>query len=217
MKSASIVLLWLAVALAACAQAPPVAPETPEPPRQPEQPPSPATPTQPEPGPPPPAEPSREIVVVPLEKDGLFGVRATYFVNAPLQVAREVLIDFDRHADFRPGMLKSEILSTNGDSALVRFTIPGLLGINLELTCRNEVIEAADQLRIQFRRESGSSMIHELHGIFDVREDPRDGWLVVVQEFYVAALVVDRDDIPKQHAEDASAIRDRIEAVHRGR
>jgi hypothetical protein len=157
-------------------------------------------------------EPGRDIVVVPLADGGLEGVRATYHVRATLERAKEVLLDFDRHAEFRPSVLGSEITSREADGGTVRLTFVGLLGVNPTVECRVRVEEAAGRLRIGFERIAGSFMVSRLEGFFDLEEGP-PGSVRIVQEYRIAAIRTDPAMMLENHARDARAIRDRIEAA----
>ena len=156
---------------------------------------------------PPPAEgiTFRPIVV----EDGLAAV-TEFTVAAPLDRARAVLMDFNRHADFRPGMLESEILEIRDDNTgSIRFRMRGILGVNPVATCELTLREREGWWTLYYELTDSDIGISFLAGRFTLTaRDPEHTH--VMSEHWVDAWLITQDAYFVYLIDDAEALRDEM-------
>ncbi len=162
-----------------------------------------------------PPEPSvpTGIAVTSLDRGRLAGARAYFAVHAPVSVALDVLIDFDRHAEFRPGVTESRSIAADkgGGQAFVRYE--GMYADDINATCDYSISESDGVFRVEYKMTDPSFAMWARNGGFTLSPAKNGEWTVIDQEVLISALSSDRDATLAAVRADAEAIQRRIEGV----
>ena len=163
----------------------------------------------------PPQEPSvpTGIAVTALDRGRLAGARAYFAVHAPVSVALDVIIDFDRFAEFRPGVLESKSVaaSQEGGQAFVRLSRAYRDEINA--TCDYTITEQETGFKVEYVMTDPSHSLWAQHGVFTLLSAKGGEWTVIDQEILISAMSSNRQGILDAARADAEAIQQRIEEV----
>ena len=162
-----------------------------------------------------PPEPSvpTGIAVTSLDRGRLSGARAYFAVHAPVSAALEVLIDFNRHAEFRPGVVESRSIAADkgGGQAFVRYE--GMYADDINATCNYSISETDGVFTVEYKMTDSSFAMWAQNGLF-ILSPARDGeWTVIDQEVLISALSSNRDATLAAVRADAESIQKRIEEV----
>jgi len=156
------------------------------------------------------------IVVSPLEEGRLYGGRAHYTVNAPPAVVREVVLDFESQAEFRPMVKEARLVSQNEDGGEVYFRFRGMVGIKPEANCVYMVESDGDRWTLTYQMTSPSFALWALNGSFELLPQKGGTKTFVRQQFLVSAIIINQGQLLQDLRVDAASIRDRAEAVAAG-
>ncbi len=143
-------------------------------------------------------------------EEGLAAI-SDFVAKAPFERAKAILLDFNRHADFRPGMLETEILEIRDDSTgSIRFRMRGILGVNPVATCELTLRERKGWLSLYYELTDSDIGISFLAGRFTLAA--RDENHTHVQsEAWLDAWLVTEARYFEYLKDDAEAIRDEME------
>ncbi len=160
------------------------------------------------PEPPPPAPVG--VAVTPLEEGRLVGGRAVFLVEAPLDHVVDMILDFPSQADYRPMVIDAQVLSTTETGGEVIIQFKGGGGVDPRATCRYTVERDEDEGRVDLAYEmiDRSMALWALKGGFVFRARP-DGTTHVSQVILLSAILLDRQRILRDLADDARAIQAR--------
>ncbi len=162
-----------------------------------------------------PQEPSvpTGIAVTALDRGRLAGARAYFAVHAPVSVALDVIIDIDRYAEFRPGVLeaKSVAASQEGGQAFIRFSRDYTDEINA--TCDYTITEQETGFRVEYQMLDPSHSLWAQNGVFTLLSAKGGEWTVIDQEVLISAMSSNRQGILDAARADAEAIQRRIEEI----
>ncbi len=158
-----------------------------------------------------PAPPAPGITFRPiLVEDGLAAI-TDFVAAAPFERVRAVLLDFDRHAVFRPGMLETEVLEKRDDNTgSIRFRMRGILGVNPVATCDLTLHERKGWLTLYYELTDSDIGISFLAGRYTLAA--RDENHTHFQsEAWLDAWLVTQDRYFEYLKDDAKAFRDEME------
>jgi len=161
--------------------------------------------------PPPEPEYTDEIRVTPLEVGRMYGGRAQYLVDAPLATVRELILDFEAQAEFRPMILEATSVSRRNDGGEVVYRFRGLAGIDPNADCRYEMEGDGDRFDLTYEMTDSSMALWGLNGGFSLRAVDGGRKTLVRQEFLLSAIMMDRRRLLEDLRLDAAAIRARAE------
>jgi len=153
------------------------------------------------------------VVVSPLEEGRLQGGRAHYTIDAPPAVVREVVLDFEHQADFRPMVKEARHVSRNEDGGEVYFRFRGMVGIQPEANCVYMVETDGDRWTLTYQMTSPSFALWALNGSFEVIPQQGGTKTFVRQQFLVSAIIMNQGQLLQELKIDAASIRDRAEAI----
>ena len=153
------------------------------------------------------------VVVSPLEEGRLRGGRAHYTVDAPPAIVREVVLDFEHQADFRPMVKEARLISANEDGGEVYFRFRGMVGIQPEANCIYMVETDGDRWTLTYQMTSPSFALWALNGSFELIPQKGGVKTFVRQQFLVSALIMNSGQLLRELKIDAASIRDRAEKV----
>jgi hypothetical protein len=167
---------------------------------------------------PPPEPPElRNITVTPLERSRTYGGRAFYTVDAPLEVVRDVILDFDSQAEFRPMVEESKQVSRSENGGEVNFKFRGMVGYQPEADCVYSYEEDERSFRLTFKMTSPGFALWSLDGGFALTRQAGGRKTFVRQEFLVSAIVINHEELLRDLKIDAAAIRDRCVMIATGK
>jgi hypothetical protein len=162
-----------------------------------------------------PEEPSvpTGIAVTSLDRGRLSGARAYFAVHAPVRTALDVIIDFDRHAEFRPEVIESRSVaaSKEGGQAFLRFRSEFADDINA--TCNYVIAELDVGFKIEYEMKDSSHSMWARNGTLTLLPAREGEWTVIDQEVLISALSSNRDAVLAALRADAEAFQKRIEEV----
>lgn len=147
------------------------------------------------------------------ERGRLSGARAYYAVHAPVADALEVIIDFDRYSEFRPGVVESRTIGASkaGGQAFVRFQ--GLYADDINASCDYTIAESDGVYRVEYKMADSSFGMWAHQGKFILMPAKNGEWTVIDQEIMVSALSSSADAARAAMRADAEAFQQRIEAT----
>ncbi len=153
------------------------------------------------------------ITVVPRESGRHIGAQATYAIEAPLEVVRREVLDFDSQA-YRPIVTEARTLSAGPEGGECYFLFRRTLGVAPEAVCTFTVAEEGETVLVRYEMTNSSLALMGLSGGFDLTP-LGEGRTLVRQEFLLSALMVSRASLVEDLRTDAASIREHIEEVWR--
>jgi hypothetical protein len=161
----------------------------------------------------PPPRATLGIAVTPLDEGRLMGGRAVYTVQAPLEVVRREVLDFEAQPAYRPSVLEARLLEATEEGGEVWFRFRGAYGVEPRASCVFTVAEPDEgTVAIAWEMTNSSMALWALRGGFTLRRiDEERTW--VRQEFLVSAPIMDREGLLADLRTDAAAIADHVEAA----
>jgi hypothetical protein len=153
---------------------------------------------------------SQGITVRSVQVESGYAAVLDYTVAAPFERARRILLDFDGHAAFRPGMLESELMSNEGRTGTARFRLKGMLGMNPMITCDLTLQEKPGWLRMAYVSTECDTGVASSSGRFIFTAVGRSHTRIRQEAEFDAWLVTEARFLSDMRA-DAEAIRARME------
>lgn len=157
------------------------------------------------------------IAITQVESGRLFGGRAIYGVNAPLEVVRAEILDFGAQATYRPMVLEAKPIVTREDGGEVFFRFRGAMGVEPEANCEYSIAEEDGAVVVAYRMTNPSFALWALEGKFGLRSVEGGARTLIDQQILVSALVVNRQQLLSELRADCEAIRAHVEGVAAGR
>ena len=156
--------------------------------------------------------PYPEIRVEGIERRAWSGARADYTVRAPLEDVRRVFLDRERSTD-RERIVQITPLSVTDEDALVSVRIlEPALGFEGDATCRIELDESEDEVRIRYQMLEGQISLWRLFGEVVLVRAKDGGGTSVRQEFLATVLSMQEGAFVRALRADAEAVRRQAEA-----
>jgi hypothetical protein len=138
-------------------------------------------------------------------------------VDAPLEVVKGVILDFDRQSEFRPMVRESKLVSRSEKGGEVNFKFRGKVGYQPEAECIFSYEEDERQFRLTFKMTSPGFALWSLDGGFTLVRQDGGRKTFVRQEFLVSAIMINHEELLRDLKIDAGAIRDRCESIAAGK